>query len=85
MGKRQNAATGLYICCPGCGKQLFRSFQTDSTIICPTCHKHIYAYNSGDLLIQTSASRVEDKLFLERMRSFVFEFSGIHGQQHMDH
>ena len=60
---------------------LFRSDQTESTILCQKCHKHIYAFKSGDLLIQTSASRYEDHEFVERMKSFVFEFDGAYGRQ----
>lgn len=85
MGKIHGVTTGSYICCPGCGKLLLKSNLTDSTVTCQKCHKRIYAFKSGDLLIQTSASRMEDDAFVERMRSFVFEIGGIHRQEYLSY
>jgi len=77
MGKIYEGATGTYICCPGCGRPLLKSSITDSTVTCQKCHKHIYAFKAGDLLIQTSASRLEDDNFVKRMKTFVFDMNDL--------
>lgn len=76
MGKEQETRAGTYICCPGCGRPLLKSNMTDSTVTCQKCHRQIYAFKTGDLLIQTSATRLNDDDFLKRMRTFVFGMNG---------
>ena len=77
MGKINGGSTGAYICCPGCGRQLLKSNITDSTVTCQKCHRHIYAFKAGDLLIQTSASRLEDADFVRRMKTFIIEINDL--------
>lgn len=73
MGMKKIRYDGTAITCIKCGKLIQRSYQTDSTIICPYCGNPFYTYSRRGVVVSIADEQLQEPSRFKAYKKLVHE------------